>query len=83
MALSQFLLLGLGDNARVGGNVRVLALAENEQQATSRLDELDSTVLGHIALVEVKQHYERRPAVQSTPTDAPLFASEKSSEKKP
>ena len=83
MATSQFLLLGLGDNARVGGNVRVLAIADSEQEATTKLDELDPTALGHIALVEVKQHYERRPAVQSTPTEAPLFASDKSTEKKP
>lgn len=79
MASSEFLLLGLGDNARIGGNVRVLAAAASEPEATKKLDELDSSVLGHIALVEVKQHYERRPAVQSAPSDDPLFAIEKKS----
>lgn len=77
MTASQFLLLGLGENARIGGNVRVLAVAANEQEATAKLDELDPSALGHIAVVEVKQHYERRPAVQSTPTEEPLFATEK------
>ena len=79
MAASQFLLLGLGENTRVGGNVRVLAVAADETEAAAKLDELDSSVLGHIALVEVKQHYERRPAVQSTPSEDPLFATDKKS----
>jgi hypothetical protein len=78
---SQFLLLGLGEGARIGGNVRVLAAAADESEATAKLDELDSSVLGHIAVVEVKQHYERRPAVRSTPSEDPLFAVEK--KKKP
>jgi len=77
MADSQFLLLGLGESARVGGNVRVLAVASAEAEATKQLDDLDSSVLGHIAVVEVKQHLERRPAVQSTAVDEPLFANEK------
>lgn len=77
MAASQFLLLGLGDNARIGGNVRVLAQADKEADAVARLDELDATVIGHIAVVEVKGHFERRPAVQSTPSEEPLFAAEK------
>lgn len=77
MAASQFLLLGLGEGARIGGNVRVLAAAAGETEATAKLQELDSSVLGHIALVEVKQHFERRPAVQSTPSEEPLFATEK------
>lgn len=77
MAASQFLLLGLGEGARIGGNVRVLAVASGESEATAKLDELDASVLGHIAVVEVKEHYERRPAVQSTPSEGPLFATEK------
>jgi hypothetical protein len=79
MAASQFLLLGLGEAARIGGNVRVLAIADDEAKATEKLDELEPAVLGHIALVEVKQHYERRPAVQSTRSEDPLFANEKKS----
>lgn len=82
MAASQFLLLGLGESARVGGNVRVLAVAAAEAEAAVKLQELDPSVLGHIALVEVKQHFERRPAVQSTPSEDPLFANEKTNEKK-
>ena len=34
-------------------------------------------ILGHLALVEVKQHYERRPAVQSIPSDARLFGKDR------
>jgi hypothetical protein len=79
MADSQFLILGLGENARIGGNVRVLAVAAAEPEATAKLDELDPSVLGHIAVVEVKQHYDRRPAVQSTPSEDPLFANQKKS----
>ena len=77
MAASQFLLLGLGDSARVGGNVRVLADAATEAEAAAKLEELDSSVVGHIVVAEVKQHFERRPAVLSTPSEAPLFATDK------
>jgi hypothetical protein len=73
----QFLLLGIGDGSRIGGNIRVLAVASSEAEAKKKLDELDPSVLGHIALVEVKEHYERRPTVSSTPSDNPLFAPEK------
>ena len=38
---SQFLMLGLGDKARVGGNVRVLGTAADETDAVTTLDELD------------------------------------------
>jgi hypothetical protein len=77
MGTDAFMVLGFGDTARIGGNVRVLAVAEDEPAAKAKLDELDSSVVGHIAVVEVKQHYERRPTVQSTPSDAPLFPSDK------
>jgi hypothetical protein len=77
VADSQFLLLGLGDGSRLGGNVRVLAIASTEAEVTKKLDELDPAVLGHIAVVEVKEHYERRPTVQSTPSNNPLFPPEK------
>ena len=77
MADNQFLLLGFGDGSRIGGNVRVLAIASTEAEATKKLDELDPAVVGHIAVVEVKEHYERRPTVQSTPSDTPLFPPEK------
>jgi hypothetical protein len=75
MATSEFLLLSFGENARVGGTVRVVAVASSEDAAKTELEGLDPSVLGHIALVEVKQHYERRPAVQSVPRDTPLFTS--------
>lgn len=74
---SQFLLLGIGEKARIGGNVRVLGTAADEQEAVGALDELDPSVLGLIVLVEVKQQYERRPTVRSTPTDSPLFNTDK------
>jgi hypothetical protein len=70
---AQFLLLGIGEKARIGGNVRVLETAADEQEAEDKLDGLDPSVLGLIVLVEVKQQYERRPTVQSTPTESPLF----------
>jgi hypothetical protein len=73
----QFLLLGLSEKARVGGNVRVLGTAADEKDAEAVLDALDPSVLGLIVLVEVKQQYERRPTVQSTPTDSPLFSTDK------
>lgn len=79
MATSQFLLVGLGDTARVGGNVRVLAVAGGEAEAVAKLDELDPSILGTVAVVEVKAHYERRPAVLNTPTEKPLFTNEKKS----
>lgn len=69
----QFLLLALGDNPRTGGSVRVAAVASSEKDGATALDGLDPSVLGHIALVEVKQHFERRPTVLSTPSDSPLF----------
>ena len=77
MPSSQFLLIGLGEAGRIGGNVRLLGVADSEADATTRLDDLDPGVLGLIAVVEVKQQFERRPTVQSTPTEKALFATEK------
>jgi hypothetical protein len=77
MAEPQFVLLSLGDNARVGGTVRVVGVAVSEDAGKAQLDALDPSVLGHIALVEVKQHFERRPTVQSVAIDKPLFADDR------
>lgn len=73
MAASEFLLLSFGESARIGGTVRVVGVTGSEETGKTELDALDPSVLGHLALVEVKQHYERRPAVQSIPSDARLF----------
>jgi hypothetical protein len=73
MSASEFLLLNIGESARVGGTVRVVGVAASEQGAHEALEGLDPSVLGRIALVEVKQHFERRPAVQSIPVAGPIF----------
>lgn len=77
MAASEFLLLSFGENARIGGTVRVVGVTGSEEAGKTELDALDPSVLGHLALVEVKQHYERRPAVQSIPSDARLFGKDR------
>jgi len=76
MAKSEFLLLSIGEGARVGGTVRVVASAVSEEDAQSKLEQLEASVLGRVAVVEVKQLYERQPAVQNIPSDNPLFESE-------
>jgi hypothetical protein len=77
MAASEFLLLSFGENARVGGTVRVVGASTSEEAGKADLDALDPSVLGHLALVEVKQHYERRPAVQSVPSDTRLISTDR------
>jgi hypothetical protein len=73
MAVSQFLLLTAAEGLKVGGTVRVVAAAGTEDEAKDKLEGLDASVLGRIAVAEVKQLYERRPAVQNIPSDAPLL----------
>ncbi len=73
MAASQFLLLTAAEGLKLGGTVRVVASAASEDEAKDKLERLDPSVLGRVALVEVKQLYERRPAVQSIPSEAPLL----------
>jgi hypothetical protein len=77
MAGAKFLLLSLGESARIGGTVRVVAAATSEDEAKSKLEGLDPGVLGHIAVVELKQHFERRPTVQSFPSTSALFETER------
>jgi hypothetical protein len=73
MSASQFLLLVAAESLKVGGTVRVVASARNADEAKDKLEALDASVLGRVAVVEVKQLYERRPTVQSIPSDAPLL----------
>jgi hypothetical protein len=73
MAASQFLLVTAAEGVKVGGTVRVVASADTEDEAKEKLEGLDPSVLGRVAVVEVKQLYERRPAVQNVPSDAPLL----------
>lgn len=77
MAASEFLLLSFGESARIGGTARVVGVTGSEETGKTELDALDPSVLGHLALVEVKQHYERRPAVQSIPSDTRLFGNDR------
>lgn len=69
MAGQQFLILSFVEGLRAGGNVRVVSSSKNEDEAKSRLEGLDSSVLGRIAVVEVKQVFERKPAVENVPVD--------------
>lgn len=73
MAAKQFLLLIAAESLKVGGTVRVVASARTEDEAKDKLESLDPSVLGRVAVVEVKQLYERRPTVRSIPSDAPLL----------
>jgi len=73
MAKSQFLLLSAAEGLKIGGNMRVLASAGNEDEAQNKLEELDSSVLNRVAVVEVKQLYERRPTVQNVLSESPLI----------
>jgi hypothetical protein len=75
VAGSEFLVLLVGERARIGGTLRVLASAATEEEANTKLDTLETSVFGRVAVVEIKQQYERRPAVQNIPTDAPLIDS--------
>jgi 16S rRNA G1207 methylase RsmC len=73
MAVSQFLLLTAAEGLKVGGTLRVVASAATEDEAKDKLDGLDASVLGRVAVIEVRQVFERRPAVQNLPSDAPLL----------
>ena len=73
MAKSQFLLLSASEGLKIGGNMRVLASAGNEDEAQNKLEGLDTSVLNRVAVVEVKQLYERRPTVQNVPSESPLI----------
>jgi hypothetical protein len=73
MAVSQFLLVTGAEGLKVGGNLRVVATAGTEDEAKNKLEGLDASILGRVAVVEVKQVYERRPAVQNVPSDTPLL----------
>ena len=55
---SRFLLLGRGDQARLGGHARVLGTAPDEQGGADQLDALDPSVLGLFVLVGVTQQHE-------------------------
>jgi len=73
MAAAQFLLLALPDGLKIGGTVRVMAAAVTAEDAKDRLENLDPSVLGRIAVVEISQVFERRPAVQNLPSTTPLL----------
>lgn len=73
MADAQFLLLSVADGLKIGGTVRVVGSADSESEASSKLAALDASILGRIAIVEVKELFERRPAVQNVPSDAPIL----------
>ncbi|HEX2362188.1 MAG TPA: hypothetical protein VHI11_08975 [Jiangellaceae bacterium] len=69
MAGQQFLILSFAEGLRAGGNARVVLASKSEDEAKGRLEGLDSSVLGRIAIVEVKQVFERKPAVENVPVD--------------
>jgi hypothetical protein len=73
MAAAQFLLLSVPEGLKTGGTVRVTGAAATEGGAQQELENLDSSILGRVAVVEVKQVYERRPAVQNLPIDTSLI----------
>ena len=73
MAGQQFLLLSFAEGLKAGGSARVLAGSPTEDDAHTRLAALDSSVMGRIAVVEVKQVFERKPSVQNLPVDDPVI----------
>lgn len=77
MAAVQFLLLSVPDTLKIGGTVRVMAAAGSEEEMGDRLEKLDPSVLGRIAVVQVTEVFDRRPAVQNLPSTTPLFESER------
>lgn len=72
----QFLLLSFTEGMKAGGSARVVAASPTEDAARTRLDGLDSSVMGRIAVVEVKQVFDRKPAVQNLPVDEPVIGPE-------
>ena len=72
MANAQFLILLVPDAVKVGGNVRLVAIANSEAEVEERLQNLDSSITGRLSVAEVKRVYDRRPAVQNHPVDGPL-----------
>ncbi len=75
-ARSQFLLLSFAEGLKAGGSARVVAASATEDAARERLEALDASVVGRIAVVEVKQVFERKPAVQSLPVDDLVIGAE-------
>jgi hypothetical protein len=73
MAESQFLLLALAEGLKIGGNLRAVASAGTDDEAQNNLEGLDPSVLNRLAVVEVKQLYERRPTAQNVPSKSPLL----------
>jgi hypothetical protein len=69
----RFLLLSVPDAAKLGGTLRLLGAANSEEEIGQRLEKLDASVMGRIAVVEVKTLYQRRPAVENIPVETPLF----------
>lgn len=76
MAAQQFLLLSFTEGMMAGGSARVVAASASEDAARTRLEGLDSSVMGRVAVVEVKQVFDRRPAVQNLPVDDPVIGAE-------
>lgn len=73
MSGTSLLVVTVAEGLKLGGTLRVLAAADSEDEVQLKLEGLDNTVLGRVAVVEVKAVYERRPAVQNVPSSLPLL----------
>jgi hypothetical protein len=71
MANAQFLILMVPDPVKSGSMLRLLGTAKSDADAQQRLQNLDSSVTGRVAIVEVKSVYDRRPAIQNIPVEDP------------
>jgi len=72
MPVTQFLILLVPEAVKTGSMLRLLATAKSDADAQQHLQNLDSSVTGRVAIVEVKSVYDRRPAIQNIQVEVPV-----------
>ncbi len=73
-AHEEFLIIAVPDSVSPGTNLRLVAVAENEEAARAAIDSLGGGTLGRIALLRRVAVFNRRPTVESVEVDEPLLS---------
>ncbi|HEX9864310.1 MAG TPA: hypothetical protein VGC03_05020 [Acidimicrobiia bacterium] len=64
---NEFFVVSIPEPAAPGASLRLLRIVSTFKAAEKAIEDLDSSTLGRVAIVERKALYERRPAVESVP----------------
>lgn len=63
----EYLVVALSGDIRIGSQLRILNVSENEEDARKKLEALSDAGVTRVAVLQKKRVYSRRPAVVVTP----------------